>query len=140
MESAFSGNGARLFPGRWNSRGVPMVYTAESRALALLEILVHLESEEILQKNFVIFPVNIPDQAIVKLDDSLPNDWRDNPPPLSTRNIGDAWVKSGESLVLAVPSAIIPQEYNYLINPYHKDYQQLTIDEVQLLNVDKRLV
>lgn len=138
--SAFDGEGAKRYPGRWNSRGTPMVYTASSRALAMLEILVHFDAEDLIREHFQVFPVEIPDRYILELDIALPKDWQADPAPLSTRVIGDEWVQSQASVVLAVPSAIVPTEQNYLINPEHADYPKLVIGPHQPIDFDPRLV
>jgi len=137
--SAFDGEGAKLYPGRWNSRGILMVYTASSRALAILETLVHFDAEDLIRERFQVFPVEVPDHCVLELGISLPKDWQANPAPLSTKAIGDDWIKSQASVVLAVPSAIVPAEHNYLINPGHRDYSKLVIAPVQAVNFDPRL-
>ncbi|MGF1644679.1 MAG: RES family NAD+ phosphorylase [Thiotrichales bacterium] len=139
-ETAFDGEGARLHPGRWNSRGVPMVYTAESQALAMLELLVHLESDEILFAHFVVVPVRIPEAIIMRLDAAtLPTDWRAPMAPRSTRDLVDRWIASGQSLALGVPSVLVPTESNYLLNPRHANRSRLEIGTPVSLSFDHRL-
>ncbi len=138
--SAFDGEGASICGGRWNSKGTAMVYAASTRALAILELLVHLEDSYIAQQNFVIFRATINDSYIMDLGKGLPNDWQSDIIPLSTQAIGDDWARQQASAVLEVPSAIIPEEKNYLINPLHSDFKRLMIDKAQSLLFDPRLV
>lgn len=139
IKSAFNGEGARLFGGRWNSRGTPLIYTAESKSLAALEILVHLESPDLLQK-FVFFEVKIEEALLSYLDPaSLPENWREDPPPAAAQHMGDDWAGSARSAVLRVPSAIVPGEFNYLLNPRHPDFGKLQIGKPQSFLLDHRL-
>lgn len=139
--SAFDGEGARLFGGRWNSAGTSMVYTAGSRSLAILEILVHLNSDIIIPA-FSSIEVNCPDDLVINVNDitDLPADWASSPPPEELKEIGDEWVANSTSVVLAVPSAVVPAEINYLINPAHEDFDRLEIGKPQALTLDPRLV
>lgn len=136
---AFTGEGARRFGGRWNSPGYPVVYTAESLALAALEILVHVDSNKLLQ-GFLAIPVTIDSQLITRVDQSaLPNNWRAYPSSKATRAIGDTWISQGPLPVLQVPSAVIPAEHNFLLNPSHKDFEKLRIGKPQRFRFDLRL-
>jgi len=137
IPAAFNGGGASLYPGRWNSKGTPLVYTAESQSLATLEILVHLEDSFLLE-SFAIFPVEFSDKDLIILDE-LPDNWRENPPNQKTRIIGDQWAKKNQSLVLGVPSSVIPNEMNYLINPYHPKVKHLKIGRPESFPFDARL-
>jgi len=117
--------GAKLHGGRWNSKGIPAVYASDSIALAALEKVVHLHRSDILNR-FVLCKILLADEAIMTLAmDTLPPDWREDPPPSSTIAIGDEWLSSGESLALAVPSTIVPQQFNLIINPKHPDFGTL---------------
>ena len=87
QDSAFDGEGARRFPGRWNNRGTPMLYTASTRSLAILEILVHFEAEDLLREHFVVFELSIPDACLLQLDTALPDDWMEPPVTASTRTL-----------------------------------------------------
>lgn len=139
-KTAFTGDGARLYGGRWNSRGRLAVYTAESRALALTEMLVHLESSAVLAK-YVVFQVEIDGSHITHLDvHDLPKNWRAEPAPKSLQMLGDAWLDSGKSAVLRVPSALVGGEFNYLLNPLHPEYVKLRIHAPEKFPFDKRLV
>jgi len=137
--TAFSGEGARLYGGRWNSPGVAIVYTAGSQSLAALEMVVHLDSSELL-RNYVVFEVAIDESLVVKLEPSqLPRNWRADPPPRKVREIGDAWARAGTSAVLQVPSATLPAEHNFLLNPGHQDFPILVIGKPSSFRFDIRL-
>ena len=126
--TAFDGEGARKHGGRWNSRGKPLVYTSGTLALATLEIFVHLESYEVLNKRYCYIPVDIPKTICKTLDRSLlPAGWDSDPPIFVTRELGDRWLAAGDSAVLVVPSAIVPAGVNYLINPQHPDFSKIVI-------------
>lgn len=138
-KDAFSGEGARRFGGRWNSPGYAVVYTAQSQALAALEILVHLDSENSL-RNYVAIPVTIDESLIVRLETAkLPRNWRVYPAPRTTRLLGDEWIAEEKSAVLQVPSVIIPAESNYLLNPLHPDFKDLIIGSTRAFAYDCRL-
>ena len=137
--TAFSGDGARQYGGRWNSPGVPMVYAAASQSLAALEMVVHLDSSELLHE-YVVIEVGIDELLIEMLDRArLPRNWRAEPPPAKVRELGDAWVKSGTSAVLQVPSATLPAENNFLLNPRHPDFPKLAIGKPSAFQFDPRL-
>ena len=140
QDSAFDGEGARRFPGRWNNRGTPMLYTASTRSLAILEILVHFEAGDLFREHFVVFELAIPDACLLQLDTDLPADWMEAPVAASTRAIGDQWISSQASAALAVPSVIVPSELNYLINPGHPDFRKIRIGKPEPLGIDPRLV
>ncbi len=138
--SAFDGEGARRYGGRWNSRGKPAIYLAASQSLALLEIMVHLNDYRLLQ-SYAMFEVRLPSDGIETLaKDHLPSDWRAEPAPSSTAEIGDVWLGASTGLALAVPSVIIPQENNYLLNPAHNLFAGVveTATEIEF-SVDPRL-
>lgn len=139
VAAAFSGEGARLYGGRWNPKGVPLVYTAESQALAVLEILVQ---DEPLRARYVLMPAHLPDDlALDRVTvDQLPPDWRTPGGRSELQRRGAAWVRRGMSAVLAVPSAVIPAETNYLLNPGHPDFARVEIGPPQELVTDLRLV
>lgn len=138
--TAFTGEGAKLYGGRWNSQGKLVVYTAESRALALAEILVHLESAGVLSR-YVVIQVEIDESNIAHLDlRNLPKNWRAEPAPKRLQTLGDEWLDSGKSAVLRVPSAIVVGEFNYLLNPSHPDFSKLRIHAPERFSIDKRLM
>ncbi|MBE8596050.1 RES family NAD+ phosphorylase [Xenorhabdus sp. BG5] len=132
LNSAFDGEGARLYGGRWNSRGRPCVYLASSESLAMLEVMVHLDDYSLLL-HYALLEVKLPAEVVLHLpSEQLPEDWRDEPAPPSTAEIGDGWLESGESLALAVPSVVVPRELNYIINPAHPLFEQVTGNAAEL--------
>jgi len=140
VADAFSGEGARKYGGRWNSQGVPVIYTGGSLSLAALELLVHLGLYQVLE-NYVCIPVEFDDSLCRRLDHAqLPADWREDPAPPSTKEIGDSWVAGCESVVLAVPSVLAPQDDNFLLNPAHPDFKSLDIGHPQPFEYDPRLI
>jgi RES domain-containing protein len=139
--SDISGKGAELYGGRWNSKGVAMVYTAQSRALAFAEVAMHLPLG-ITPKDYFIVSIHIPDTAaILQLPEkALPADWRSNPHSHSTQKIGDQFISEATHLVLQVPSAVVPGDYNYLINPKHSLITEVTISNIEPFEFDSRFV
>ena len=143
LNQALSGKGAALSPrNRWNGFGTFMVYTAHSRALALLELAVHLDFIEspIADRHFV--EIDIPDNLqIVELTvDVLPKNWQASPPGNETQQVGDHFVIQQQAAVLKVPSSIVPQEFNYLINPLHKHAGRITKISQEIIRIDHRLL
>jgi RES domain-containing protein len=138
--SAFSGEGARLYGGRWTSRGRRAVYTSASAALAILEVLVHLEAPALLAA-YMLVPVGIPDDLIQRLDPAtLPSDWREYPAPARLQELGDAWLDAGVSPALQVPSAIVPAEFNFLLHPAHPEFARILLGEPRPYTFDPRLL
>jgi RES domain-containing protein len=136
---AFSGEEARLYGGRWNHPGVRVVYVAGSRALGALELLAHLENAALLD-HYVVFTVDCPRAKIEELEGAkLPRRWWEDPAPEKVREIGDKWAKAAKSLILRVPSAVIPAEPNYLLNPVHPGFQDLKISKPEPFRIDARL-
>lgn len=116
-----------------------MVYTAQSQSLAALEILVNFESTELLS-HYVVIEVVIDPSLINKVDVStLPRNWRSDPPPRKVRAVGDQWIFEGRSAVLQVPSAVVPSENNFLLNPRHSDFGKLRIGKPSAFRFDQRL-
>jgi RES domain-containing protein len=123
--TAFTGEGARLFGGRWTSIGTSVVYTAESQSLAALEMLVHMDSAELLG-SYVLFEVSFDSSLAIPFERSkLPRNWKADPAPAALQAIGDSWVLSGRSPVLQLPSVIVPNESNFLLNVRHPDFARL---------------
>ena len=138
--TAFTGEGARIAGGRWNSVGVPMVYASQSVSLAALEMLVHLHSRPILGK-YLVAGVRFDESMAEQLSSSqLPFDWQAIPAPLTLQELGDLWLTEQRSLALRVPSVIIPTEFNYLLNPVHPDFSRITIDTPTSFLFDRRLL
>ncbi|MCP3874868.1 MAG: RES family NAD+ phosphorylase [Desulfobacteraceae bacterium] len=139
-DDAFSGLGAWLEGARWNDKGVYMVYTAETISLAALEMIVHLPEDALLYNVYVRIPVVFDSKQVIALKPSeLPSDWKLSPPPESTQKIGSDWAKAKKSLALKVPSSVIPDEFNYLINPLHPDATTLKIGKAETFYFDTRI-
>lgn len=137
---AFDCEGARLAGGRWNKIGIPLIYTADSLALAALEIMVHLPESELLKARYRRIAVQFDSRLIQSFNlIDLPEDWDLLPPPESTQDIGTSWARKNSSVVLKVPSTIIREEFNYLINPLHPDFDKLTIGNPQQFVFDPRV-
>jgi RES domain-containing protein len=136
---AFSGKGAADHGGRWNSRGAPVVYTSGAKSLAALESLVHLNPP--VHFKYVAIRAKF-DEALVEIFPvkALPPDWRSEPPPPSTKAIGDAWTRSARSAMLALPSVIISGEPNYLLNPAHPDFKKISVGKPEPFAFDPRLL
>lgn len=123
--TAFTGEGARLYGGRWNSAGVPVIYTAEHKSLAMLEILVHLRKV----KDYELYSVKFDESLVQELAiQNLPANWDVEPPTSDTQELGDSWVMSASSAVLSVPSVVVPEERNYILNPHHPDFKHIRIE------------
>lgn len=135
-----SGKGSEKYGGRWNSKGNAVVYTSESRALAVTELAVH-NTLSIPPSNIKIVTIDIPDVVSIYLADTsnLPDDWRQFPHHLPTKTLGNFWIKQNEYLVMKVPSAVIEGDYNFLINPAHPDFHLIKILKTEDFNFDSRL-
>ena len=139
VADAFTGEGARLYGGRWNPKGIRVVYTASSRALAMLEM---LAQDQPLRARYVIIPATIPASipmervAITKLS----TDWSESGQNNALRAMGADWVRRGKSAILCVPSAVVPSEFNYLINPRHPDFGRIKIGKAEVIKSDARLI
>lgn len=139
VTTAFDGEGARRYPGRWNHRGVPLVYCATTLSLATLEVLVHTDPDDI-PSDLVAIRVRVPTSDVTKLDPArLPADWRAFPGPTELRDLGSAWAPSVESVALRVPSAVIPSEDNLLLNPAHPRFSKVRTSEPEPFAFDPRL-
>ena len=127
-------------PARWNARGQFVIYTASSRALACLENLVH-RSGEGLSLRFKIMVIQVPDHLPIDIiaPESLPSDWRNFLQYPVCQELGAAWLQSQSSVILQVPSAIVPQEKNYLLNPAHPDFNQVVLHAIEDFWFDPRL-
>lgn len=138
-DKAYAGDGARVHGGRWNSKGVTFVYTADSLALAAIEMIVNLPAPKLLQK-YVRISAQISLDFVSELSwADLPEDWNSRPISPSTRAISDRWIKEQSSAVLRVPSIVVPDEYNYLLNPTHPDFSQIKIGKPTNYYFDPRL-
>lgn len=142
LKSTLSGIGAALTEGfRWNSPNTLLVYASESRALATLEVSVHLDLSEDLPTDRYYVEIDIPDDIkMLEIDPAdLPENWDSRPPILETQFIGDDFVKDGGAAVLKVPSCMVPQEFNFLINPNHPDSSRIQVISKTAMNFDPRL-
>lgn len=138
--SAFTGEGARLFGGRWNSKGIAVVYASESISLSILETLVNATTTDIIPE-LEYFSIDVPETMLIdRLDvDALPSHWHHVPSPPELATIGDAWISRSSSAILLVPSAVTITEHNAIINPKHPDFDRLVIGEPCVLRIDQRL-
>lgn len=132
-----SGKGAELVGGRWNSKGNAVLYTSQSIALCVTEIAVHIPLG-ILPKDFELIHIEIPEDLILEIK-KLPKDWQTFPHSDSTQKIGDKFLKDLKYLILKVPSAAVQGEFNYLINPKHKDFEKVKIRKKEKFSFDDRL-
>jgi len=135
-----NGKGAAKSGNRWNSKGTEIIYTAESRALAMAEVAVHLTIAT-LPRDYVMIEIEIPNSIKVKELDLkvLDEDWNNHPPNLITQKIGDDFIDSLDGCLLKVPSAVVQGDFNYLINPYHSDFKKIKIIEITDFPFDKRI-
>lgn len=138
---AFNGDGAWSYGGRWNHAGHRAVYLAESISLCALEILVHVDKQE-MPSDYYCFEVTIPAGILVEKIDvgDLPREWRSYPTHPKTQQIGTEWIESRSSLLLSVPSAVIPAERIYVLNPEHPDFEKIVIGKPEPFRLDQRLL
>ncbi len=137
-----SGFGAANYPGRWNSKGTYILYTAGSPSLAMLETLVHISSVARMPQ-FCMIKIQLdisPSDILYIQAKDLPAQWNKYPSPAMLQKIGDKFVEEGKFLVMSVPSAVQPYENNYLINPNHKDFSKIKIVEETGISFDDRLM
>ncbi|MDO8736279.1 MAG: RES family NAD+ phosphorylase [Thermoleophilia bacterium] len=135
-----TGAGARMHGGRWNEKGVPVIYAASSASLAALEYLVHLPIV-LAPRDLSICRYDLPDNVSVKRvkTSRLLSDWKSSPPVADTQEIGTRWANSGKSLLLFVPSVLVPEEHNVLINPLHPEFRKVK-KRIEAFSFDPRLV
>ena len=136
-----SGNGARVYGGRWNDKGIAVIYTSERRALATVEYLVHVPLS-IVPSHISIASIKIPNRITPKeisISD-LPANWRDYPPPSELAGLGRRWALANDTLLLRVPSAVVEQEFNILINPSHPDMKHVVTSQIEEYKFDVRLL
>lgn len=138
--TAFDGEGARRYPGRWNHKGVPMVYGTTSLSLAVLEVFVHLDPDD-LPEDLVSIRAGLPDGVPLEILEvgALPGDWNQTPGPAALQDLGSDWIASSRGLALGVPSAIIPAERNILLNPNHPDMARLVRSPPERFVFDPRM-
>jgi len=135
-----TGTGTRLFGGRWSSKGKPGIYLASSRALAVLEVLVHLQPLMI-PDNYCLAEIEVPDNNIEQAGiNHLPSNWNHVSPPAEIKKISDDFLLAKKHLALQLPSAVVQAEFNFLINPLHKDMRKVKIIKQDPFSFDERLV
>jgi len=134
-----TGKGAEKSGGRWNSKGVAMLYTSESRALCTTEIAVHTPLGDV-PNDYRIISLEIPNNSFSVLKETaLPSDWKSFPHPDSTQKLGDKFIADRKYPVLKVPSAVVQGEHNFLLNPYHKEFSKVKILSDEPFSFDERL-
>ena len=133
-----SGTGARLYGGRWNSEGRSAVYLTSSRSLAVLEALVHLSPTN-LPNDFCIMTIDAPDNILEVTVKQLPKNWNEYPEHNSLKQIGNDFLIKQKHLLLKVPSAIVKEEFNYLLNPLHQNAGVVKIISTKPFTFDQRL-
>ena len=141
MYSALDGEGARRAGGRWNSPGIPVVYTSSTLSLAVLELLVHTDPD-LVPTDLRAFEIDVPASLTPAILDvgTLPANWRVIPNHPACRAIGDDWLNQGNHVLLGVPSAVIPEELNYLINPAHPGAGLIQVVRSRAFSLDQRLL
>ncbi|MBC7983781.1 MAG: RES family NAD+ phosphorylase [Candidatus Obscuribacterales bacterium] len=137
-KEAFSGEGARIAGGRWNSPGIGVVYVSETLSLAALETFVHLQPVD-RHYDYVWFRIAISKDVSIDSVATLPTSWRRKPPTDATQAIGTRWVQASRTAVLRVPSILVPGEYNFLLNPTHPNFKRLKISRAATFDFDARL-
>lgn len=146
LVKAFSGQGAKDWGGRWNSRGVAVVYTAAHRSLSILEVLVHVKGgagtgRGAISVPFYIYPISFESALLEEFPSaSLPAGWNSEPPTAASQGLGDAWVLAARSPVLVVPSVIVLEERNYILNPNHSHFPEVQIGSPVVCSFDPRLL
>lgn len=136
---AFSGDGAARRAGRWNMPGIRLVYCAESRSLAALEVLVHAdETSHLAAINWICLPAVVPAE-LVECPKEFPRSWRQYPHATETQIFGGQWVREMRSVALRVPSAVVAGEFNYLFNPAHPDFKHVKIGKAEPFTFDPRI-
>jgi RES domain-containing protein len=139
-DTLFSGEGAELYGGRFNSPGAKVVYTSASLSLALLELLVQGGPKDRLSE-LVCAQATFDSRLVAELDeDDLPEGWNSRPPGSISQSIGDQWISQGKTPVLRIPSVVVPDEFNYLLNPQHTKFAAISIGSVRGMAIDERLI
>jgi RES domain-containing protein len=138
VESACNGEGAKKYGGRWNKKGTAAIYSSATLSLCVLEVLVHTDTD--LLPDHSVYSIDIPDDLlIVDLQNALPENWRTEPAPESLQEIGNSWSLASTSAILRLPSAIVPSESNYILNPAHLDFARIIIRQDHRFSFDKGL-
>ena len=125
---------------RWNSPGTPIIYAAESRALAALEMLCHLQGKE-LQEPYVLIEIQVDESLVQTIEvSSLPQNWCADPSPAELKRVGDEWIRTAQCPVLRVPSALLPDEHNFLLNTDHANFPRLNFGAPVPFRFDPSLI
>ncbi|BBO91920.1 RES family NAD+ phosphorylase [Desulfosarcina ovata] len=139
INEALSGEGAKLWGGRWNPVGYPAVYCAESLSLAILELIVHLEDDSDIN-SFVVIPVSFSPKRVQSLPKSkLPKNWNSLPIGPESVAVGKKWLDDKQFPILEVPSTIVPIESNFVLNPLHPDFSLLEKGKPEAIHIDPRI-
>jgi RES domain-containing protein len=137
--SDLRGTGAARYPGRWHSKGTYILYTAASPSLALLESVVHISN--IAVASYCMVCLSVPEDKLKSITASeLPDSWFANPPADILRSIGDEFIRENKFLALKIPSAIMPEEHNYLLNPGHTDFIKVAVVYTRIIPIDERFL
>jgi RES domain-containing protein len=139
-EDAFSGQGGLRFAARWHKVGTCVVYTSASLALAAMEFFVNWK-EQAAPRALASISAHVPDGLRISVlsDQRLPDDWRSSRVREATQQIGSDWARSGESAILSIPSTVIPEERNFLLNPAHRDFKRIRVGKPRPFSFDPRM-
>lgn len=133
------GEGARLAGGRWNHVGIPCIYAGSTRSLSLLEYSCHV-SMHLIPRALSFVTYNVPEHSILTLNlSALPGDWKTEPHPFSTREMGTKHLRNNDALLLRLPSVVVEEEFIYVINPLHPDMHKVKIQEIKSYSYDVRV-
>lgn len=133
-----SGAGAKLYGGRWNDKGVPMVYFADSRAMAVMEVLVHLRPA-VIDQDFALAVFEIPDEEVLTIEvKDLPSNWKEETALERLKEIGNQFIKENRYLLAKIPSIILEEEYNMVLNPNHPNAAKVKLVQQRVFRFDKR--
>ena len=137
---AFDGEGTRPFGSRWVPKGLPAIYTSSTLSLAALEFFVHTDPD-LLPAHLVAISADVPDDSIVReiALSGLPRTWRKIPAPAELQALGRSWIVAGKTMVLSVPSVVVPVERNYVLNPAHPEFHRIHTGEAQDFSFDPRM-
>jgi len=137
--SDLTGTGAAMFGGRWNKKGTPVLYTGESKEIALLEIIVH--TPPMLVPNLDVLKIEIPDSISEITIKSLPKNWKDYPAPTILSELAERWIKEAKTIALKVPSCVVFSSHNYILNCRHPEYsKRMKILKHENFHFDSRLI
>ncbi|MEN9448282.1 MAG: hypothetical protein RJA25_1572 [Bacteroidota bacterium] len=136
-----NGIGSKLYGGRWNNVGNAAVYTSSTRALSALEVLVHMPPNNVKSIDFSLVVIDVPENSLEEVSYvTIKDELKTNGLSSNFKSIGDAWLKGHSSLLLKIPSVVIPEEANFLINPLHQDFYKIKVKQISLFEFDKRLL